>query len=158
MTRLTKALASLAAAGLVAGATIGAANAGLGGKPAIHSGTPAVSVSARGPLFTLPALVPGSSATRSVVVSNSGTGAGFFVLRAATGGDRTLLRQLRVTVSRSGVTVYSGPLASLNSVRLGALVPGAHARLVLQVSLPAAGNELQGLSATADFELSATAV
>lgn len=158
MTRLTKALVSLAAAVLVAGGAIGVANAGLGGGLAIRSGTPAVSVSARGPLFTLPALAPGTSATRSVVVSNSGNGAGVFSLGAATGGDRTLLQQLRVSVSRDGAIVYTGSLASLASVRLGTLAPGGHARLVLRVSLPGAGDELQGLSASADFGVSATAV
>jgi hypothetical protein len=157
MTRLTKALASLAATGLIAGIVIGVASAGLGGGPGLRSGTPAVGVSGRGPLFTLPALAPGTSATRSVVVSNSGDGAGTFVLGATTGGDRALLRQLRVTVTSGGVTLYSGPLASLASVRLGTLAPGGHARLVLRVSLPAAGDELQGLSASADFGVSATA-
>lgn len=157
MTRLTKALASIAAAGLVAGAAIGAANAGLGGGPAVRSGAPAVGVSARGPLFALPALAPGSSATRSVVVSNSGDGAGAFVLSAATGGDRELLRQLRVTVSRGGATLFTGSLASLDSVGLGTLAAGGHARVVLRVSLPAAGDGLQGRSASADFGLSATA-
>lgn len=158
MTRLTRALASLAATGLVAGAAIGIASAGLNSEPGLRSGSPAVSVSARGPLFTFPALVPGSTATRSVIVSNSGDGAGVFVLSAATGGDRMLLQHLRVKVSHGGATVYTGSLASLDSVRLGTLAPGARARLSLRIALPAGGNELQGLSASADFGLAATAV
>jgi hypothetical protein len=113
--------------------------------------------SARGPVLALPHVAPGSSARRSVTVTNSGTAPGHFALEATTTGSPRLARALRVTISvaRAGQTeperIFAGTLARLRQVPLGTLAVGESAVVRFHIQLPRTGlgvsaNVLAGLT------------
>lgn len=115
-------------------------------------GAPAVGRSGSGPLLDVSELAPGRAVERSVTVANVGTAPGTFVLEASESGSRLLGESLRLVVRSGGRALYSGTLAGFQNVPLGRLAPGEEQVVRTHVALsPAAGNELQGLSA--DMEL-----
>src|SRR5215210_2622896 len=143
-------LLALVLAGLVA------VHPGLGGVGETN-GRPAVSRSGTGPLFDLPALAVGSSSTRTVTVTNSGTAAGVFVFGGTSRGSKPLAASLLVTVSSRGKTLYRDSLARLGTVRLGVLAPGESRAYSFRLELARGQNPLQSAAAAADFSISAAA-
>ena len=119
-------------------------------------GAPAVGHSASGPLLDVSTLAPGRAVERSVTVANVGTAPGTFVLQAARSGSRPLAEALRLEVTSGGRVLYEGTLASFEDVQLGVLTPGEERVVDTRVALsPAAGNDLQGLSADVDLRVAA---
>jgi hypothetical protein len=123
-------------------------------------------------IFQAANMRPGQQASGSVRVTNAGTlGATLTVApsgapAAADAPSRLLAARLQlavldVTDSVRPVTVYSGALAALGTVRLGALAAGAARDFLFVASLPggtpASDNLVQGASVTAGFAWTATA-
>ena len=110
-----------------------------------------------GPVFELGNLAPGQNASESVRIANTGGTPGKFVLSAAMSGDAKLASSLILTVADdTGRIAYRGPVAGLADETLGTFAPAEAHTYTLGVALPStAGNELQGLSASASFSWSA---
>jgi hypothetical protein len=127
---------------------------GIGGA----EGAPAVGRSAPGPLVDASALAPGRAVESSVTLANVGTAPGTFVLQAAGSGSRQLAEALRLEVTSGGRVLYAGTLAGFEDLPLGVLAPGEEQVVDTRVALsPAAGNDLQGLSAGVDLRVAALA-
>jgi hypothetical protein len=116
-----------------------------------------VATNVAGPVFDLAALAPGQKASDKVLIANTGSAPGAFVLSAAVSGDAKLASSLVLTVAdETGRIAYEGPLAGLAGDALGTFAPAEAHTYQLSVALPGtAGNELQGLSAGASFSWSA---
>lgn len=113
-----------------------------------------------GQLITISNLVPGDTATRSVVITNSGN-AGFTYTAAISATANTLLwsdttNGLQVTVTRGATTVYTGPLKNFSLAASGTIAAAGTDTLSYVFSLPStAGNTFQTLSQ--DFTITYTA-
>jgi hypothetical protein len=117
--------------------------------------------SAAGSLITISNLVPGDTANRTVVISNTGnadftyTGAISSTATTALWTDTT--NGLQVTVKRGATTLYTGPLKNLALAASPTITATTGTdTLTFDFSLPAfAGNSLQSLSQ--DFTITYTA-
>ncbi len=119
-------------------------------------GAPAVARSGSGPLLDVSALAPGRAEEGSVTVANVGAAPGTFVLQASESGSRVLAESLRLVVTSGERVLYAGTLAGFADVPLGVLAPGEEQVVGTRVALsPAAGNDLQGLSAVVDLRITA---
>ncbi|MGH3094026.1 MAG: hypothetical protein ACRDOG_17095 [Gaiellaceae bacterium] len=119
-------------------------------------GAPAVGRPASGPLLDVSALAPGRAVESSITLANVGTAPGTFVLQATGSGSRPLAEALRLEVASGGRVLYEGTLAGFEDVPLGILAPGEEQVVDTRVALsPAAGNDLQGLSAGVDLRVAA---
>ena len=116
--------------------------------------------SAAASLINLSNMVPGDTANRTVVISNTGN-AGFTYTPAISATANTLLwsdttNGLQVTVLRGATTVYSGPLQSLALAASPTIAAAGTDTLSFTFSLPTtAGNTFQTL--TQDFTITYTA-
>ena len=115
--------------------------------------------SSAGSLVTLTNMVPGDTANRTVVISNTGT-VGFTYTAAVSATANTLLwsdttNGVQVTVKRGATTLYSGALKNLALAASPTVAAGATDTLTFDFSLPtAAGNTFQSL--TQDFTITYT--
>lgn len=105
-------------------------------------------------------LVPGDTANRTVVITNTGN-AGFTYVGSITAVANTVLwsdvtNGLQVTVKRGATTLYSGALKNLSIPASGTIAAGATDTLTYDFSFPSgAGNAWQNL--TQDFTITYTA-
>ena len=116
--------------------------------------------SAAGSLITIANIVPGDTANRTVVISNTGT-VGFTYTGAISAVANTVLwsdttNGLQVTVKRGATTLYTGPLKNLVLAASPTIASSGTDSLTFDFSLPvAAGNTFQNL--TQDFTITYTA-
>ena len=116
--------------------------------------------SAAGSLITIANMVPGDTANRTVVISNTGT-VGFTYTGAISAVANTVLwsdttNGLQVTVKRGATTLYTGPLKNLVLAASPTIASSGTDSLTFDFSLPvAAGNTFQNL--TQDFTITYTA-
>ncbi|MEP6695194.1 MAG: hypothetical protein ABJB39_11185 [Chloroflexota bacterium] len=116
--------------------------------------------SAAGSLITIANMVPGDTANRTVVISNTG-GVGFTYIGAISATANTVLwsdttNGLQVTVKRGVTTLYTGALKNMVLAASGTIAAAGTDTLTFDFSLPvAAGNTFQNL--TQDFTISYTA-
>ena len=116
--------------------------------------------SAAGSLVTLTNMVPGDTANRTVVITNSGN-VGFTYTGAVSATASTALwtdatNGLQVTVKRGATVVYTGALKNLALAASATVAAGATDTLTFDFSLPtSAGNTFQTLSQ--DFTITYTA-
>lgn len=117
-----------------------------------------------GELVSISNLVPGDTASRTVIVTNSGN-VGFTYLASASASVATVLwtdltNGLQVTVKRgttTPTTIYAGALKNLSLAASPTLAPAGTDTLTLDFSLPtSAGNSFQGLSQTFTITYTAT--
>lgn len=129
-------------------------------------------------ILTASNMIPGSSASGTVTIANTGTVSGTFSLGESNitdtpgknggklSGDLRLIVQ-NVTNSSSPITVYSGPLDAMPTKSLGTIAPGsANARVYkFTVTMPDNGtpagptsgdNAYQGSSTSVQFNWTAT--
>jgi len=116
--------------------------------------------SAAGSLISISNLVPGDTANRTVVISNTGnadftyTGAISSTATTALWTDTT--NGLQVTVKRGATTLYTGPLKNLALAASPTIAATTTDTLTFDFSLPAsAGNSMQ--SQSQDFTITYTA-
>ena len=116
--------------------------------------------SAAGSLISISNLVPGDTANRTVVISNTGnadftyTGAISSTATTALWTDTT--NGLQVTVKRGATTLYTGPLKNLALAASPTITATTTDTLTFDFSLPAsAGNSMQ--SQSQDFTITYTA-
>ncbi|MDP9246260.1 MAG: CalY family protein [Chloroflexota bacterium] len=115
--------------------------------------------SAAASLVNLSNMVPGDTANRTVVISNTGT-VGFTYSAAVSATANTLLwsdatNGVQVTVKRSATTLYTGALRNLALGASPTVAAGGTDTLTFDFSLPtAAGNTFQNL--TQDFTITYT--
>ncbi len=111
-------------------------------------------------LISVSNLVPGDTAGRTVVITNTGN-VGFTYTAAISATANTLLwsdttNGLQVTVTRGATTLYSGALKSLSLAASPTIAAGTTDTLAYAFSFPSsAGNTFQGLSQ--DFTITYTA-
>jgi spore coat-associated protein N len=116
--------------------------------------------SAAGSLVSISNLVPGDTAARTVVITNSGN-VGFTYTTAVSATASTALwtdttNGLQVTVKRGASTLYSGALSALTIGASPTIAAAGTDTLDFTFSLPsAAGNTMQTL--TQDFTITYTA-
>jgi len=115
---------------------------------------------AAGSLISISNMVPGDTAPRTVVITNSGnvgfTYTGSISATAATALWTDTTNGLQVTVKRGATTIYSGALSALSLPASGTIAPAATDTLSFTFSLPVgAGNTFQTL--TQDFTITYTA-
>jgi hypothetical protein len=126
--------------------------------PSVHfaDGRPAITLSSTASPLDLAQLAVGEQRRGSLVVTNSGSGRGLYLLQIEGRGSRLLLRRLELTVTAgSGHALhrlYRGSLAGVGTLQLGRLDIGERRRLSFAVSLRSSGsdagdNALQGLAA-----------
>ncbi len=116
--------------------------------------------STAGSLVTLTNMVPGDTANRTVVITNSGnvgfTYTGSIAATASTALWTDLTNGLQVTVKHGATVEYTGPLKNMVLAASGTVAAGATDTLTFDFSLPtSAGNSLQTLSQ--DFTITYTA-
>ena len=117
--------------------------------------------SAAGSLITISNLVPGDTAARTVVISNTGnadfTYTGAIGATASTALWTDTTNGLQVTVKRGAATLYTGPLKNMVLAASPTITATTGTdTLTLDFSLPAgAGNSMQSLSQ--DFTITYTA-
>jgi hypothetical protein len=105
-------------------------------------------------------LVPGDTANRTVVITNSGN-AGFTYTAAISATANTLLwsdttNGLQVTVKRGATVLYTGPIKNMALAASGTIAAGATDTLTYDFTFPStAGNTFQSL--TQDFTITYTA-
>ena len=115
---------------------------------------------AAGSLVNLTNVVPGDTANRTVVISNSGT-VGFTYATAISTSASTLLwsdttNGLQVSVKRGATVLYSGPISTLAIAASPTLAAAGTDTLIFDFSLPVgAGNTFQTL--TQGFTITYTA-
>jgi spore coat-associated protein N len=115
--------------------------------------------SAAASLINLSNMVPGDTANRTVVITNTGN-VGFTYTAAISATASTLLwtdttNGIQVTVKRGVTTLYTGPLKNLALPASGTIAALAVDTLTFDFSLPvAAGNTFQAL--TQDFTITYT--
>ncbi len=116
---------------------------------------------AAGALVTVSGLVPGDTVARTVTLTNTGTVA-FTYSFAASQTNNTVLwsdatNGLQVTVTRGGITLYTGALKNMATVSVASTIAaGATDTIAYLFSLPAtAGNTFQSL--TQDLMITYTA-
>ncbi|HZP95198.1 MAG TPA: TasA family protein [Candidatus Limnocylindria bacterium] len=111
-------------------------------------------------LINITNLVPGDTASRTVVVTNSGN-APFTYTAAVSATANTLLwsdttNGLQVTVKRGATVLYTGALKNMTLAASGTIAAGATDTLTYDFSFPSsAGNTFQSL--TQDFTITYTA-
>jgi len=116
--------------------------------------------STAGSLVSISNMVPGDTAARTVVVTNSGN-VGFTYTTAVSATANTLLwsdttNGLQVTVKRGTTTLYSGALSALSIAASPTIAAAGTDTLSFTFSLPtSAGNTFQTL--TQDFTITYTA-
>lgn len=117
--------------------------------------------STAGALVNIGNLVPGDTATRTVTLTNSGNASFTYTFAASQTANTALWTDatngLQVTVSRGGVTLYTGALKNMGTLNPAVTVAPAGTDTIQYVfSLPVtAGNALQNL--TQDLEVTYTA-
>lgn len=98
---------------------------------------------------------PGTSEENTITVANDGSLPFTYTVRAeTTGGDGAkLFEAVRAEISSDGQVYYSGPLSGLASTRpIATVQPRGESKVHFRVWLPDdAGNELMGLTGTANF-------
>ena len=105
-------------------------------------------------------LVPGDTANRTVVITNTGN-AGFTYTAAISATANTLLwsdttNGIQVTVKRGATTLYTGALKNMSLSASGTVAAGGTDTLTYDFSFPSsAGNSFQSL--TQDFTVTYTA-
>ncbi|MDQ6859452.1 MAG: CalY family protein [Chloroflexota bacterium] len=115
--------------------------------------------SAAASLINLTNMVPGDTANRTVVLSNTGT-VGFTYTAAVSATANTLLwsdptNGVQVTVKRGATTLFTGALKNLALAASPTVAAGGTDTLTFDFSLPAAaGNTFQNL--TQDFTITYT--
>jgi len=120
-------------------------------------------------VFRAAAMRPGEQASGSVTIGNTGSVPGTLTVAPAgvqdvpgTGGgrlsDRLQLLVIDVTDVHAPVTMYTGSLRAMASVKLGTLAPGAGRTFlfVAQMTPGAGDNAFQGATLSAAFQWSAT--
>ncbi|HEU5287236.1 MAG TPA: TasA family protein [Candidatus Limnocylindria bacterium] len=111
-------------------------------------------------LINITNLVPGDTANRTVVITNSGN-ASFTYSAAISATATTLLwtdvtNGIQVTVKRGATVLYTGPLKNMALAASGTIAAGATDTLTYDFSFPStAGNTFQSL--TQDFTITYTA-
>ena len=116
--------------------------------------------SAAGSLISISNMVPGDTAARTVVITNTGN-VGFTYTGAISATASTLLwtdttNGLQVTVTRGATTLYTGALKNMVLAASPTIGSGATDTLGFTFSLPtSAGNTFQNL--TQDFTITYTA-
>src|SRR6184192_2197658 len=116
--------------------------------------------SAAASLINLANLVPGDTANRTVVISNTG-GVGFTYVPAISATANTLLwsdttNGIQVTVKRGATTLYTGALKNMTLAASSTVAAGGTDTLTYNFSFPTSGtNAMQGL--TQDFTVTYTA-
>lgn len=158
--RLAIALAALGIAFAACfGGNHGSARAAVGNATGPLIGSPLAGAA----ILSANGMAPGDVRTGYIDVTNIGDTAGTFALGAIGLTPTPLARELDldvhdVTAGRIPTVVYSGKLASLSSVALGAMTQGEAHRYRFSVSLPSdAGDRYQGTSGAVTFLWSATA-
>ena len=138
----------LVIAALAAALMFGAAGAYFTGQAqvpenVIRAGAVAISTEPTSSALMIDALAPGTTATKTVNVVNSGDlPVNAIVTVAKKAGITEFYDALTCRVSADGVALYDGPLASMRTEPL-ALAAGSRAQIQFAVSIPAAsGNEL----------------
>ncbi len=116
--------------------------------------------SVAGSLVTLTNMVPGDTANRTVVITNSGnvgfTYTGAISATASTALWTDLTNGLQVTVKRGATVLYPGALKNMALAASGTVAAGATDTLTFDFSLPTtASNSFQTLSQ--DFTITYTA-
>ncbi len=115
--------------------------------------------SAAASLINLSNMVPGDTANRTVIISNTGN-VGFTYTAAISATANTLLwsdttNGVQVTVKRGATTLFTGALKNLALAASPTIVAGGPDTLTFDFSLPtAAGNTFQNL--TQDFTITYT--
>jgi hypothetical protein len=115
--------------------------------------------SAAASLINLSNMVPGDTANRTVVITNTGN-VGFTYTAAISATANTLLwsdttNGIQVTVKRGATTLYTGALKNLALAASGTIASAAIDTLTFDFSLPTtAGNTFQNL--TQDFTITYT--
>ena len=116
--------------------------------------------SAAASLINLSNMVPGDTANRTVVITNSGN-VGFTYVPAISATANTLLwsdttNGIQVTAKRGATTLYSGALKNMTWGASGTIAASGTDTLTFDFSLPStAGNTFQNL--TQDFTITYTA-
>lgn len=116
--------------------------------------------SAAASLISLSNIVPGDTANRTVVISNTGT-VGFTYTGAISATANTLLwsdttNGLHVTVKRGATTLYTGALKTMSLAASSTVAAGGTDTLTFDFSVPtSADNTFQTL--TQDFTITYTA-
>jgi len=116
--------------------------------------------SAAASLINLSNMVPGDTANRTVVISNTGN-VGFTYVGSISATASTALwtdttNGLQVTVKRGATTLYTGALKNLALAASGTVASSGTDTLTFDFSLPSgAGNSMQSL--TQDFTITYTA-
>jgi len=143
---------------------IAPALAASGSNLRIERGRLNVSRSTTGPALALDRLAIGGRQTSSTTITNSGSVAAVYTLSGSLGGDRKLIRRLRLTIVGSGprgtATLFAGSLASFRPLNLGRLGVGEARTFSFRLAFPSTGsdvgdNALQGLAASLRFTWSA---
>ena len=122
---------------------------------------------ANGAILTASGLAPGESIDGTVAIRDAGTRAAALKLSPTNlqqgGGAAPLAPALRLTVrdlsKGSDAIVYSGSLAGLRTIRVGALAPKEQRRYSFEATLPETGlvdNALSGAWARVDFRWTLT--
>lgn len=136
----------------------GAPSAGVDTARVFSSG-PAIAVDASGSAqLSVGGLVPGTSRSATIRLSNAGSGAADFALATHLSdqvrpGGTALSSVLRLRIaSPGGVVLYDGTLVGLRRLALGRIGGGAARALRFTVTLPrSAGNAVEGSSLSAGF-------
>ena len=116
--------------------------------------------SAAASLISISNLVPGDTANRTVVITNTGN-VGFTYTGSISASASTALwtdttNGLQVTVKRGATTLYTGALKNLALAASGTIAASGTDTLTFDFSLPtSAGNSMQSL--TQDFTITYTA-
>lgn len=141
-------------------AAFGAGTQGAGADPVrVFSSGPAVAVDASGGAqLSVGGLVPGTSRSAIIRLSNAGSGAASFVLatrlndQVRSGGVAlSSVLELRVA-SPEGAVLYDGTLAGLRRLGLGRIDAGVTRAFRFTVTLPRnVGNAVEGSSLSAGF-------
>jgi camelysin-like metallo-endopeptidase len=116
-----------------------------------------------GDLVNIANLVPGDTATRTVVISNAGTAS--FTYSASVTNQSTnalwtdTIKGLQVEAKRGATSLYSGALKNLTIPASTTIAPSTSDTLTFVFSLPnAADNSMQGLSITFSVVYTATQI
>lgn len=132
------------------------------------AGTLTMSNSDSGAIVSASNMRPGDSQSGTVDITNTGSLSGTFTLAESNVTGATLAGQLDLKVvdcgslggtpdCASGSTLYNGKFDSLPSTALGTFAAGDGRRYEFTVTLPAStGDSFQGLSASAQFDWSAS--
>jgi len=125
------------------------------------AGTLSMSNTPTGMSFNVTKMIPGQSASGSVVIKNTGDVSGTFYLEAVgiTGETKAFGSELRLVINDGTTDIYTGTLSGLAQHNLGVWAPAAQKTYTFTVSFPnttaGAENPYMGGTVTAAFNWTA---